>query len=410
MATPIKPTRADFAKFLPDQRSIRAFEQLFDVIPNDLITLLALIEEVGIETVSAMARAESNSAALLRIAEALELLTSVPAASDVRRPVLDTIDMDRFAPVGYKRARMWWNDQDDTLNIGHQYGVVQQVGQETYMHVENDTGSPIPNGSVIGFAGVNGYIKCSPYIADGSLPSEYFIGVLTQDLADGEIGMATLYGRVRGFDTTGTSAGEVWAKGDILYASPTIAGNYTNVRPTAPDAVIIVAAVMVVDATDGEIMVRTTVPIGLAYADYYSTVDQVPAAANTAYNVTFNGTGAEQGVSLVSSTQLTVNQAGLYQINVKLQATSSTGSSSKIFAWIAINGTDVPNSGADFTIKANGDTKLISYMYQVSLIIGDYVEVRWAADTTSLRLDAIPATAFSPAASSAAVFLTQIQL
>jgi hypothetical protein len=119
MATPIKPTRADFAKFLPDQRSIRAFEQLFDVIPNDLITLLALIEEVGIETVSAMARAESNSAALLRIAEALELLTSVPAASDVRRPVLDTIDMDRFAPVGYKRARMWWNDQDDTLNIGH---------------------------------------------------------------------------------------------------------------------------------------------------------------------------------------------------------------------------------------------------------------------------------------------------
>jgi hypothetical protein len=49
MATPIKPTRADFAKFLPDQRSIRAFEQLFDVIPNDLITLLALIEEVGID-------------------------------------------------------------------------------------------------------------------------------------------------------------------------------------------------------------------------------------------------------------------------------------------------------------------------------------------------------------------------
>jgi hypothetical protein len=103
-------------------------------------------------------------------------------------------------------------------------------------------------------------------------------------------------------------------------------------------------------------------------------------------------------------------QAGLYQINVKLQATSSTASSSTIFAWIAINGTDVPNSRADFTIKANGDTKLVSYMYQVSLIIGDYVEVRWAADTTSLRLDAIAATAFAPAASSAAVFLTQIQL
>ena len=410
MANPRPLTREELAKFLPDQRSIRAFEQLFEIIPGDLVILLRLIEEAGIEAVSAMARAESNSAALLRIAEALELLTSVPVASDVRRPVLDTIDMDRFAPVGYKRARMWWNDQDDTLNVGHQYGVVQQVGQETYMHVENVTGSPIPNGSVVGFDGVNGYIKCAPYIADGSLPSEYFIGVLTQELADGEIGMATLYGRVRGFDTTGVPAGEVWAKGDILYASPTVAGYFTNVRPTAPNAVIIVAAVMVVDATVGEVMVRTTVPIGLSYANYYSTIDQTPVAPNTAYEVTFNGAGSEQGVSLVSGTRLTVDNAGLYQVNVKLQATSSTASSSTIYAWIAINGTDVANSGANFTIKANGDTKLISYMYQVSLIIGDYVEVRWAADTTSLTLDAVAATAFAPAASSASVFLTQIQL
>ena len=71
MANPIKPTRAQLAQFLPDQRLIRAFEQLFDVVPNDLITLLALIEEVGIEAVSAAASTNSNAAALSRIAEAL---------------------------------------------------------------------------------------------------------------------------------------------------------------------------------------------------------------------------------------------------------------------------------------------------------------------------------------------------
>jgi len=410
MANPRPLTREELAKFLPDQRSIRAFEQLFEIIPGDLITLVKLIEEVGIDAVSAMAKAESNSASLSRIAEALELLTSAPVAPEIKHPVVDAIDVDRYAPIGYARGRMWWNDFDDTLNIGHKNEVVQQVGQETYMHVENVTGSLIPNGTVVGFAGVNGYIKCSPYIADGSLPSEYFIGVLTEDLPENGIGMATLYGRVRGFDTTGASAGEVWAKGDILYCSPTVAGYFTNVRPTAPNAVIIVAAVMVVDATAGEVMVRTTVPIGLSYADYYSTIDQTPAAANTAYAVTFNGAGSEQGVSLVSGTRITVGNAGLYQVNVKLQATSSTASASKLYAWIAINGTDVANSRADFTVKANGDTKLVSYMYQVSLVIGDYVEVRWAADTVNLRLDAIAATAFAPAASSAAVFLTQIQL
>ena len=112
----------------------------------------------------------------------------------------------------------------------------------------------------------------------------------------------------------------------------------------------------------------------------------------------------------MSGTRLTVTQAGLYTVNVKLQGTSSTAASSTLYAWIALNGTDVVNSRADFTIKANGDTKLVSYMYQVSLVIGDYVEVRWAADTVNLRLDAIAATAFAPAASSASVFLTQIQL
>ena len=410
MANPRPLTREELAKFLPDQRSIRAFEQLFEIIPGDLVTLVKLIEEVGIDAVSAMARAESNSAALSRIAEALELLTSAPVAPEIKHPVVDAIDVDRYAPIGYARGRMWWNDFDDTLNIGHKNEVVQQVGQETYMHVENVTGSLIPNGTVVGFTGVNGYIKCAPYIADGSLPSEYFIGVLTQDLPDGEIGMVTLYGRVRDFDTTGAAAGEVWAKGDILYASPTVAGYFTNVRPTAPNQVVIVAAVMVVSATVGEVMVRTTVPTGLAYANYYSTINQTPAAANTAYEVTFNGTGAEHDVSLVSSTRITVAQAGLYNINIKLQATSSNASSSTIYAWIALNGVDVPNSRVDFTIKSNGDTKLVPHMRQLSLVIGDYVEVRWAADTTSLTLDAIAATAFAPAASSASVFLTQIQL
>ena len=235
MANPRPLTREELAKFLPDQRSIRAFEQLFAIIPGDLIILIQLIEDVGIEAVSAMARAESNSAALLRIAEALELLTSAPVEPEIKHPVVDAIDVNRYAPIDYARGRMWWNDQDDTLNIGHDNDVVQQVGQETYMHVENVTGSLIPNGSVVGFAGVNGYIKCAPYIADGSIPSEYFIGVLTQDLADGEIGMATLYGRVRDFDTTGVPAGETWVAGDILYASPTVAGYFTNVRPTAPN-------------------------------------------------------------------------------------------------------------------------------------------------------------------------------
>ena len=41
---PQKLTRKELAEFLPNQRSIRAFEKLFDVVPTDVDDL---IERVG---------------------------------------------------------------------------------------------------------------------------------------------------------------------------------------------------------------------------------------------------------------------------------------------------------------------------------------------------------------------------
>lgn len=45
MADPIRPTRQELAEFLPNQRAIRAFEKVFDLIPGDLITLAEGVED-----------------------------------------------------------------------------------------------------------------------------------------------------------------------------------------------------------------------------------------------------------------------------------------------------------------------------------------------------------------------------
>lgn len=42
MADPRPLNRSELAKFLPDQRAIRAFEKLFELIPSDLEDLLML--------------------------------------------------------------------------------------------------------------------------------------------------------------------------------------------------------------------------------------------------------------------------------------------------------------------------------------------------------------------------------
>ena len=147
---------------------------------------------------------------------------------------------------------------DNTLNLHHAGGVVQQVGQESYIYGRNNTGSTITNGSTVGFGGVNGgnRIEFVDYIADGTYPSEYFLGVATQDIAAAGLGLVTVFGAVREINTTGTPVGETWVQGGELYASPTTAGAFTNIKPTAPDLAIPVAIVMIVGATDGEIFVR----------------------------------------------------------------------------------------------------------------------------------------------------------
>ena len=312
--------------------------------------------------------------------------------------------------AGSDYGTLSWSSTEETLDLTMGNDITQQIGFETYMRCENKTGTTIANGTVVGFAGVNGEIKVNEYIADGTVPSLYFIGVTTSDIPDDAVRPVTVYGKVRGLDTTGTPVGETWSVGDILYASPSTAGAFTNVRPTAPNEVIVVAAVLSVDATDGQILVRPTIPMGLDYGSFTDTTDQTPAAADTAYAVTLNTTEISRGVTVASGSQITVSQAGFYSAEASFQITSSNASGSNVYFWLAKNGTDVDDTTRAFTIKANGDTKVVTVTYQISLAASDYVELMWAADTTSMTLDAISGLSFAPDAPSVIAHVSQLQL
>jgi hypothetical protein len=308
------------------------------------------------------------------------------------------------------RGQLSWNIGEDTVDITMGDGVVQQVGFETYMRVKNDTGSTIPNGTVVSFSGVNGEIKVAPYIANSTANELYFIGVATHDMPDQDIGPVTLYGKVRELNTTGVPVGESWAVGDILYASPTTAGKLTNIRPTAPNAVIAVAAVLVVSATVGEIMVRPTVPIGLDYGSFDATVDQTLGAINTATAITLTNTLVSNGVTLTSGSRLNVAEAGYYQIDATIQLTSGSASAKNIFFWLRKNGTNVAESTRAVTVDINSGYLPISLNYTISLAANDYVELYWASNDTNVTLDALAASAFAPTAPSVLVNISQLQL
>jgi hypothetical protein len=184
----------------------------------------------------------------------------------------------------------------------------------------------------------------------------------------------------------------------------------TNIRPTAPNVVISVAAVLSVSATVGEIMVRPLIPMGMDYGSFDSTVDQTLGAINTATAVTLSTTLSSNGITLSSGSRLNVASAGFYQVDVVLQLTSGSSSAKNVYFWLRKNGTNVAESTRAVTVNINGGFIPIALNYTISLAAADYVEVYWAADDTNVTLDALAASAFAPAAPSVLINMNQLQL
>ena len=276
-----------------------------------------------------------------------------------------------------------------------------------YTVVQNTTGSTIPKGTVVGFAGVgsNNVLSVTPYLADGSSPSLYILGVMAEELPDsGATGLCCVWGNVNGIDTSAFSVG------DVLYASPTVAGAFTNVKPTAPDNVIPIAAVLVDSATAGDIFVRPTIEQQKYYGEFTKTTDQTPASTNTAYALTFDNTEIAEGISIGSpASRIVVVQSGLYQFDATVQISSSSGSAKTVWLWFRKNGTDVANSARLVTININNGYTAVSMSEFFSLAANDRIEIMFAANDTAITVDNVAATAFAPAAPAVVLAVSQIQ-
>ena len=284
---------------------------------------------------------------------------------------------------------------------------IGQASRETFTLVQNSTGATLFKGTVVGFAGVGAanVLSVAKYLADGSTPSLYILGVLDKTIPDsGATGLCCVWGPVSGIDTSAFNVG------DILYASPTVAGGFTNVKPTAPDNVIPVAAVLVVSATDGVIFVRPTIEQQKYYGEFTKTTDQTPALTNTAYALTFDNTEIAEGVSIGSpASRIVVAQSGLYQFDATIQISSSSSNAKTVWLWFRKNGTDIANTARLVTININNGYVPIALAEFFSLAANDYIELMFATNDTAIAVDNVAATAFAPAAPAVVLAVSQIQ-
>jgi len=133
------------------------------------------------------------------------------------------------------------------------------------------------------------------------------------------------------------------------------------------------------------------------YGSFYDTTTQTAAVINTAYAMTYNTTDLSVGVNVGTPTsRVYVDTHNVYNIQFSAQLDKTAGGTASIWIWLRKNGVNVPDSTGQIQLQGNNAETLAVWNYLLDMNAGDYFELMWEVDDTSVQLTAFPATAVHP--------------
>jgi hypothetical protein len=136
---------------------------------------------------------------------------------------------------------------------------------------------------------------------------------------------------------------------------------------------------------------------------FFSTVDQTLAAVDTGYPITFNQTYLNNEVALQSgsTSKIEVNVDGVYNFQLSAQLKSTNASAKDVQIWIKRGTTTIGYSSHKYTLEGSDNHMNVTWIFDIDLADGEYIEMYWGADDINVTLEAIPASAPYPAVASA---------
>lgn len=144
---------------------------------------------------------------------------------------------------------------------------------------------------------------------------------------------------------------------------------------------------------------------GRRYGSFYDTTTQSIAVINTAYPITLNSTATKindgpmtYGVYIGSpASRVYVDNSANYNIQFSLQLYSSSASAKNVSIWLRVNGVDVATSATLVTVTGNTVATAAAWNFVINLNAGDYFELMWSADSTSVTIQSSAAASPRPA-------------
>jgi hypothetical protein len=136
-----------------------------------------------------------------------------------------------------------------------------------------------------------------------------------------------------------------------------------------------------------------------AIGQFESHADQTATSANVAYVAQINNAaGFNSGITIASSTNVTVAATGIYSVNASIQFANSDGNDHTSTFWFRKNGSNIPNSASIISVPkvSEGGKTLAQVTIFESMTVSSYIQLVWSVSNVAVTLDYSSATATAP--------------
>jgi hypothetical protein len=351
-----------------------------------------------------------------------QVLTVGNSAGNLDIVDVDKLDFNTGTTDIALEGQLVWNDTIGTLDLGLKGGIViLKSGIDLVARVVNKV---TPNTTLtkaayqaVRISGAQGQrLAVSLAQANNDNNSADTIGLVTETIATNQEGFIITVGQLEDINTTGSLQGETWVDGDVLYLSPTIAGQITNVKPTAPQHIVVIGYVEYAHANHGKIYVKVmngwelgelhdvAYPTTLANGEilqyngstlrWENTVPKIQLLAQASPNTTHTGTTNN---TLVYSKLIDANKVGTGDgLQIATKFTKPAGSAANPTVRLYIN-TAASLSGATLlatyaTTNLNGRFFLVERTANVDGATTNFIAATSGALTDSASLSTVAAS------------------
>lgn len=121
------------------------------------------------------------------------------------------------------------------------------------------------------------------------------------------------------------------------------------------------------------------------YGSFYSTQTQTNLVPDIARAMTFNSVDEAYGVSIVSASQITFSEPGIYNIQFSAQLSNANGSKQEVDIWLSKNGTNVPFTNSQEKISGLVDS-ISAWNFFIRVTAGDYCELYWSSPSNDVSI------------------------